>query len=91
MQKFYEFTQTFEGLTINELAVHNFVSDAYPKHEMTAYFYYPNIKKLSVYVCSAEYWNKVSLSLEYLHKVVYHLPIEASDIIEAEKTPVCPF
>ena len=84
MEKFYEFTQTFEGLTINELSVNNFVSDVYPKHEITAYFYYPNIKKLSVYLCSVEYWNKVALPLEYLHKVVYYLPVMASDLEESK-------
>lgn len=84
MTNFYEFTQNFDGLIINELAVHNFVSNVYPRHEMTAYFYYPSIKKLSVFICSVDYWNSAKLSLEYLHKVVYHLPVMASDITEAE-------
>ena len=84
MQTFYEFTQNFDGLTINELSVHNLVSNVYPKHEITAYFYYPNIKKLSVFVCSVDYWNNAKLSLEYLHKLIYHLPVMADDITEIE-------
>lgn len=86
--KIQDMCEQFNAMEIKEIAVNPFISVYTEKHEITAFFYYPNIKKLSIYLLSNDTFNVLDENSEYLIKVVHHLPIEASDIIEAEAESV---
>jgi hypothetical protein len=75
--------EQFNGMEIKEIAVNPFISVYTKKHEITAFFYYPNTKKLSIYLLSNDTFNILDEKNVYLIKVVHHLPVEASDFQES--------
>lgn len=79
-----DISEQFNAMEIKEIAVNPFISVYTEKHEITAFFYYPNIKKLSIYLLSKDTFNILDEKSEYLIKVVHHLPITSEDIAEAE-------
>lgn len=89
--KIQDICEQFKTLEIKEIAINPFISISTGKHDITAFFYYPNLKKMSIYLLSHETCKMLDTNKEYFLKIVYHLPVEASDIIEAETVPVCPF
>lgn len=70
--KVLDICEQFSTMQINEVAVNHFLSVYTKKHDVTAYFYYPNIKKLSIYVLSHDTYDHINVNKEYLLKVVYH-------------------
>jgi hypothetical protein len=82
--KIQDMCEQFNAMEIKEIAVNPFISVYTEKHEITAFFYYPNIKKLSIYLLSNDTFNVLDENSEYLIKVVHHLPITSEDIAEVE-------
>jgi hypothetical protein len=69
--KLNEICQEFKGLTINEIAINPFIAE-HEKHEITVIFYYPNIKKLSVYMLSMNSYKVSNVDPVYTLKVINH-------------------
>lgn len=87
-----DISEQFNDMEIKEIAVNPFISVYTEKHEITAFFYYPNLRKLSIYLLSNDTFNILDEKSEFLIKVVHHMPITDADIIEAEAINlVCPF
>ena len=82
--KIQDICEQFNALEIKEVAVNPFISFYTEKHELTAFFYYPNIKKLSIYLLSKDTFNILDEKSEFLIKVVHHMPITSEDIAEVE-------
>ena len=67
------------------------------QHYCTEIHYWPALEALTVTLYSEQaYKNRIlsKFSDMYLVKTIFHLPVEASDIIEAENSPtepICPF
>ena len=87
---FKTISQTFaQTLEINKVEFH---PSNYGSHDVTVYCYFPYGKLLAVYAMSKDTYDRVNIETFYgLINVTFHLPIEPSDIIEAENAPVCPF
>lgn len=83
-------SQTFaQTLEINKV---EFYPSNYGRHDVTVYCYFPYGKLLAIYAMSKDTYDRVNVQTFYgLLSVTFHLPIEASDIIEDETVPVCPF
>jgi hypothetical protein len=76
-------SQTFaQTLEINKVEFH---PSNYGNHDVTVYCYFPYAKLLAVYGMSKDTYDRVNVQMFYgLLSVTFHLPIEPSDIIEAE-------
>lgn len=64
------------------------------QHYCTEFHYWPALESLTVTLYSGQaYKNRIPSKFidMYLVKTIFHLPVEASDIIEAEAVSVCPF
>ena len=83
-------SQTFaQTLEINKVEFH---PPVYGNHDVSVYCYFHFTKLLAIYGLSHQVYEKLNVNAFYgFLSVTFHLPIEPSDIIEAEKTPVCPF
>lgn len=69
----------------------NVMPSNYGNAEVSVYCYFPNLKQLYVYFMSMDVYKRMDVTTFYGYlKTVYHLPIEPSDIVEAE-TVKCPF
>lgn len=69
--KLNEICQEFNGLVINEFAINPFIAE-HEKHEITAIFYYPNLKKLSVYMLSLNSFKRLNVDPVYTLKVIIY-------------------
>lgn len=73
------FSQTLQIDSINVMPSN------YGEAQVSVYCYFPNLKQLYVYFMSMDVYNRIDVSTYYGYlKTVFHLPVEASDIIEAE-------
>lgn len=77
-------SQTFaQTLEINKVEFH---PSNYGSHDVTVYCYFPYAKLLAVYGMSKDAYDRLNVESFYgLLSVTFHLPVEASDIIEAEQ------
>lgn len=84
----FETPVTIKRIDIVDLVLYN------GAHYCTMIHYWPNLQSMTVTYYSEQAYNTRYESKyvnEYLIKTIFHLPVEASDIIEAETVPVCPF
>ena len=86
-------SQTFaQTLEIKQV---EFYPPNYGNHDVTFYCYFPYAKLLAVYGISIDAYHRLNVKDFYgLLSVTFHLPVEASDIIEAEaeaEDKKCPF
>ena len=62
-------------------------------HYCTEIHYWPGIEALTITLYSEQaYKNRIASKFSHMYvvKTIFHLPVEASDIIEAETVSVCP-
>jgi hypothetical protein len=75
---------------VDEIRIETFLE--YGKHEVTVIFYYEVINRVVFFYMPIDLYEICKNSYkDDVYKIIYHLPVEPSDIIEAESVPVCPF
>jgi hypothetical protein len=69
-----------DGLKIDEIKIEDFVRDN-QKHEVTVIFYYKIINRVTFFLMTNEVYNICKKHYtDDVYKVIFHLPIESSDI-----------
>jgi hypothetical protein len=71
---------SMNGLKIDEIKIENFVRDK-ENHEVTVIFYYNILNRVTFFLMTNELYDLCkSIYTDDVYKVIFHLPIESSDI-----------
>lgn len=84
-------TEFDKPVTIKELKIVDLVFIG--PHYCTEIYHWPNLQKITVLLYSHKMYEnmiKSEFADEFIVKTIFHLPVQPSDIIEAE-TVKCPF
>ncbi len=90
----HEIFATIEGKKVEQIKINSFLE--FGKHEVTVIFYYYGLSRVVFYLMPLDLYERCKHHYDDqdLYKVIFHISVEPTDIIEAEAeaiNPVCPF